>query len=159
MPLLRRKVNKAVLNLFKAKKANKSEYNIDGHGLGMIDFKGSMRQIAAKDKLKLEMQKRKKGLVGFTRRMVNPNAVKRFGQLRRAQLDVAKKEQGLKRKQPLFNPHPLLKGFNIGDRVTTTSKRGNVRIGQIVDADLQNLILKVGDQSLVLKLDKLSIVK
>jgi len=158
MALFRRKTNKAVSALFQARRNNKSVYNIDGHGLGMFDFVGAKKQIAAKDKLKLEMQKRKKGIVGLARKSFNPSAMTRLDRLKKFQLTAAERAKK-PRKIPLHNLHPLLKGYSIGDVVTTTSKRGNILKGRILDANSERLALQVADKEVVLILNKLATIK
>jgi hypothetical protein len=69
MPILRRKLNKAGVNHLTAKKRNLS-HAVEGSERAFYDPKGVHREFEAEKALKKQMEKRRKGVVGLTRKIV-----------------------------------------------------------------------------------------
>ena len=80
--ILRTGVNKAVTRLAIAKKRNKTIQNIDGHGALLLDIRGQMRESKAKQRLREEMDKRKRGIKGFTRLVADQSVTERLARLK-----------------------------------------------------------------------------
>lgn len=162
MPLFRKKVNKASLNYFKAKKANKNKYNIDGNGLAMVDFSKAGKELEAKEKLKRIVEGRKKGVKSFLRVMASPATQRliRLKKFKQAQ-EIKKKQRGSKNfiKRNLSEVHPLLKGIFSNELVTITSKSGNVRKGKIVDAGPGIIFFEMEGKTVSLRMDRITNVK
>jgi hypothetical protein len=163
MPLFRKSVNKASLNYFKARKANKSEYNIDGHGLANIDFKQAKKELEAKEKLKRLVEQRKKGVKSFARVLASP-ATKRLIKLKKfRQMQEAKKtNQSPKNnfiKRNLGDIHPLFKGIFSHEPVAITSKSGAIRKGKIVDAMPGTILFEMDGKVVSLRMERIVKVK
>jgi hypothetical protein len=89
--LFRKDVNRAVTRLAIARKLNKTESNIDGHGAFSIDVRGQMREAKAKQILQEEMQKRKRGIKGFSRLLADQDLLGRLTRMKKFQARKAKK--------------------------------------------------------------------
>lgn len=81
--ILRTGVNRAVNRLAIAKKMNRPLQNIDGHKALSIDVRGQMREAKARQKLKEEMSKRKRGIKGFSRIVADQRVTERLIRLKK----------------------------------------------------------------------------
>ncbi|MGI6589217.1 MAG: hypothetical protein ACOX1V_00970 [Candidatus Iainarchaeum sp.] len=164
MVRFRKPVNRAVKHLSKTKKANKTVFNIDGNGLSMLDFKGSLRELKAKEKLDKVMEQRKKGVKGLVRKAASPKAVQRLKRLKQYQSQKAKEAEQKSKKNfvevNLSKVHPRLTGIFSNRPVAITSKRGNHYYGSIVGATQDTIYLKTPEgQLLSLRTERLESIK
>jgi len=170
MPILRRKVNKAVVAYDRAKKAdNTKTWMSDGDVGGMLDIKGMKERIKRQDALRKAVAARQKGLVGFARKKVagkvavqRVNRINAIRDLRARGVEV----RGIETNRvtigaKLDGVHKVLKGIKQGDLVETISLRGNIRKGNVVDAVGHLLFIKIegATETSHLKLDRLKEVK
>lgn len=169
MPILRRRVNRAVKKLREAKKADRTKIHQSEEGpAGLFDVEGIHRVMKAEKKLKKAKTARSKGPVGAVRKALAPketkNKLKRIQnikELREKGYVVDKPRKPAKPKEVSYDKSTahLIKGISERATVRTISKRGNVRDGKLVGGAGGMIFIEMNGKQVPLKADRIKSVK
>jgi hypothetical protein len=162
MALFRKKLNKALSQVYDAKRKDKSViWQTPDGPAGEIDVKGIHRIIAAEKKAKKAAEARKKGPIGLIRRVSSPKAMKRLQKIN--QIKELRK-QGYVVEKPVPKPKQsmydksvshLLGNIPMGKQIVTISKRGNIRTGKLVFAEKGFVVIEIEGKQVPLRAERL----
>ena len=167
MPAFRRKVNKVSKQLHSTKKNSKSKCWIGGDGLarGEFDVKDIDRLAKAQKKYDSAMNSRSKGVVGRVRlSLASKEAKKRLRKISNIK-SLGKDGLVIKSRKVMIGSkydssvRHLLGNIQPGKKITTISKRGNVRKGKLISASNGFITIEMDGKKTPLRADRIEKVR
>jgi hypothetical protein len=170
MPMLRRRVNKTAKKLHEARKADKTEiYNGPDGPAGLIDVKGFHKVAKAQKAFEKAKNTRSKGPMGAVRKTLASKEakkrlqnIKNIKELRKKGYVIDKPRNNVKPRKEVKHDKStahLIKGIPQMANVRTISKRGNIREGKLISGTSGMIFIKMGNEQVPLKADRLKSVK